>query len=572
MTNQLLAKVLFTNGIATKDQIQAHWDKASDSKDIAAVLRDAGLMTPEVYKQVMSFVARMEASTPAPTPEPPPTMQQAPSVAAPPPAPVTPFGAKPSLAGRAERPSIRIPTPSESLASTAAAAAPAFSPDSAFSIEGNNSFVENGEEEPVEEVAAIEGLQDTRLFGFAPTAVAATPTVVEEDEEELFSKPWVLPTHDWVCEPGDGSAKTVATMAPGPQSRLDGLLLHARKNNLSELHVVTGSPLWAREGKVLKMLGDQPCPSPEVRRLLAEAISLATAGFAFDRRENLLVSLSVPGAGRFRMAVTWTSEGPALAFKVIPLKVPSWNEFSLPDVCKAWIELRQGLVLIGGSSGSGRSTTARSLAEKLQEKRGCMVQVVAEPIEAVWPNGCTVQFEPKLHGLTRMQALREAMDRGEGVLVCDDVRGAEELELLLEACENGMLVIAVMNAMDAVDLLERFLGAFPEQGLPRLRQLLARSLQGVLCQRLLPSASGEGAVVAFEALHVNSSVTSLVRKGEISGIPAMMAGQKGLSLLLDDSLRKLVDDGKVQGMEAWARAVNPSRFAQYRPDSRKGGV
>jgi Tfp pilus assembly pilus retraction ATPase PilT len=550
VNNNLLAKVLHSNGLATPEQIKEHWAKASDRMDIAKVLCEAGIMTPAVYAEVMKFVASIDAGTtqaqpapaPPPAPVPPPPVPATPPVQASPVANspfATPAPATPPVSNR---PSIRIPIPT---------AKPAINPTpransgdiSEFAIEGNNTFGESFADEVAEEVRTIEGLQDTRMFDFRPTAPApqTTPTKPAEVSKAVAAKEWTLGL-------GDGSARTQATMVPGPQSRLEALLLMARKQNLTDLYLTPGVAIWGRLGRNLKPLGDMVCAQTDVRRWLNEALDFAPAGLGIDRSKNLCVTIAIPGGGRFRLSVTWSSEGPAMAFRVIDLKIPGWTELGLPEFCRPWVNTRQGLILVGGPRGSGRSTTARRIAESMQEKFSCAIQVVSEPIEAIWNPGMTLHFEPHLHGLTQSQLIRGAMERGGGCLVLEGLRDSEALMLAMEAAEAGLFVVVTMDALDVVDLLERLEEFFPEKSRQRARTLLARSLRGVICQQLLPATHGERSVPAFEVLSVNFAVANLVRKRDFAQITALMVAGKNDSITMDDSLRRLRESNQGSGL------------------------
>lgn len=564
MNNQLLAKVLFTNGLATREQIQQYWALASDSKDIALVLREQGLMTPEVYNQVMTFVASMDGiqapnqTAPQPVPTTPqpirpapvaPVVQAVPS----PPRSETPSSQAPSDSrtdsrpfglGKAglDRPSIR--PSSSTLAEVVAASATTDSEQAGteFSLEGNNPYGEGFEEESAEEVRTIEGLQDTRIFDFRPSAqasVAATPSVMAEEQELLQSTSSTLPPKDWHCSVGGGEPRTSPTLVPGPQAKLEALLLYARKQRLSDLYLTVGAPIWGRGQRVMRALCEQACSQADVRRWLTEALDQVPNGLGLDRTKNLRVALAYPGAGRFRLVITWTLEGPALAFHLVPLQLPSWQDLGLPDLCRSWLELRKGLILVGGTSGSGCSTTVRRFAESAQEQRACLVQVIAEPIESLWEHGMTLHFEPGLHGLSKSQLIREAMRRGDGVLVVEDSSEPEQLLLLLEAAENGMLVIAFIESLDIVDLLTRFIAKFPSAQSSMVRSLLVRSLHGIIWQTLFASVQGDRCHAAFEALTVSPAIASHIRAGELGQIRSLMPSLKGQALSFADSVRKL---------------------------------
>lgn len=550
MNNQLLAKVLFTNGLATKDQIQKYWSLASDSLDIAAVLRDNGVMAPEVYTQVMAFVARMETQATqepeqeAPPPPPPTPVSPAPAPAsAPPPPSPSPaagnrgFGLGKIGLDRSAQSTVPSPPPSSPVETEVAV--------SEFALEGNNPYGEGFHEEAKDEVSRIEGFQDTRIFDFRASNI--------QPEPESKSKPIVakretpgIPPKDWVVHKGDGNLRMAAPLVPGPQAKLEGLLILVRKKGYSDLYLSTGNPVCVRKGLAIQMLGEQSCSQADVRKFLGEALSFAPAALSLDQEKNLRIGISVPGVGRFRMVLTWTSDGPSLAFHAIPITIPNWQDLGIPDFCREWLPLRQGLILLGGTSGSGCTTTARWFAQEAQQNRNCLLQVISEPIEFLWENGLSLFFEPGLHGLDKQSLIHNSIERGDGILVIENIQKSEEFMLAIEAAESGHLVFATMESNDILDMFSRFLVRFSPQEQLRATNLLARSLHGILCQQLLPSYDPDRPIAAFDGLTVNVSVTNLIRKQEFGQIRTLMAGMKGQAVSMEDSIRRLTEQNKIR--------------------------
>lgn len=543
MNNQLLAKVLFTNGLATKDQIQKYWSLASDSLDIAAVLRDNGVMSPDVYTQVMAFVARMEAqSAPEQEQESPPAPTSNPAPPPPPPPP------PPSGSPAPENRGFGLGKIGLDRSAQSAAPSPPIEPDlavSEFALEGNNPYGEGFHEEAKDEVSRIEGFQDTRIFDFRASNVQPEP---ETKSKPILAKREIpgIPPKDWMLHKGDGNPRMAAPLVPGPQAKLEGLLILVRKKGYSDLYLSTGNPVCVRKGLSVQMLGEQPCSQADVRKFLGEALSFAPAALSLDQEKNLRLGIAVPGIGRFRMVLTWTSDGPSLAFHAIPITIPNWQDLGIPDFCRDWLPLRQGLILLGGTSGSGCTTTARWFAQEAQQNRNCLLQVISEPIEFLWENGLSLFFEPGLHGVDKQSLIHDGIERGDGILVIENVQKSEEFMLAIEAAESGHLVFATMEANDILDMFTRFLVRFSPQEQLRATNLLARSLHGILCQQLLPSYDPDRPIAAFDGLTVNVSVTNLIRKQEFGQIRTLMAGMKGQAISMEDSIRRLTEQNKIR--------------------------
>ena len=526
MNNQLLGKVIFSNGLATKEQLHYYWGQITDTQDIGMVLRDAGIFGDDIYRQVVQFVSQMEWKAPGissePVSAPPPVSPTvAPIVATAAPSPPSPPPPPPptlkvdnrsfGLAGAGtDRPSIRIPeplTPAEPVIKERESTA------TEFSIEGNNPYGEGFGEEVSEEVKTLEGLQETRIVEFP----ASTPT--SNVDGTTNSK---LPVKDWICNPGLGAARTIATMVAGPQVRVEALLLLARKQRWSDVYITPGSPIWVFKDGELENQGGDAFGVSDVRRALNELMDFVPASLQLDRNQNLRVGFAIPGAGRFRLTLTWTSDGPSLAIHLVPLQLASWLELGIPDYCREWVEQRQGLILIGGTSGAGVTTTANRMAATSQQKSASLVEVVAEPLEQLWNlDSSSLFMEPGLHGLSMEQVLRDSLRRAPGVLVVENCNSPAERLTLLDAAESACLVIATLNALDSIDVLERFQSVFPESQKSQVRNLLSRSLRGVLWQ------GRQHAQVSFDGFTVNPTMAALVRKNELGQIRAQNHSRKG---------------------------------------------
>jgi len=506
MNNQLMAKVLFSNGLATKEQIGRYWEQSSDARDIGSILRDAGIIEESVYGQVVQFISQKEwnapgvSSDPMPPPPPPPPS---------PPSPERPFGL--ASAGM-ERSGVRIPEPAPAVAEPTHQDLETSAP--AFSIEGNNPFGEGFGEEVAEDVKALEGLQDTRLVE-VPISLASA-----DEGSEFTSK---LPPKDWTCGLGLGSARTVPTMVSGPQVRMEALLLLARRQKWNDLYLTPDNSLWAFQDGLLQNIGGDPFGTSDLRRALNEIMDFVPGSLHIDRTRNLRVGFAVPGAGRFRLVLTWTNDGPTLAIHLIPLQLGTWSDLAIPAYVHEWVECRQGLILLGGVCGSGTSATANRMAASAQQKSPSLVEVIAEPLEFLWNlDGSTLFFELGLHGLTQEQVLRDSIRRAPGVLVVERCHGCAERMLLLEAAESGCLVIATMEAFDAMDVLERFEKGFCEVQKAQVGNLLSRSLRGVLWQgHKYPQPQ-------FDGFTVNPALAALVRKNELGQIRAQISTTKGV--------------------------------------------
>ncbi|HSQ40923.1 MAG TPA: ATPase, T2SS/T4P/T4SS family [Fibrobacteraceae bacterium] len=523
MNNALLAKVLLANGLATKEQVQAHWSKVSESQDIASILRDAGLLDASVHRQVLSFVTQMEA--PHPPPPSPAVSQQSRSISQPQSAPPPP----PPQAKVVPPPPTSSPSP--------------FSTE--FVVEGNNPYGGSFAGEMAEEIHCVEGLQETRMDDFRPTA--SIPIVGSDTDTEAHTSPSPqLPASDWLCDFGEGMARQAVAIPMEPPTHLDALLAAAREMGCSDLYLTPGTTIWGQLAQNLRPLGEQPCSGADVRQWFNEAMERVPAGLILDRNQNLRVAFAIPGAGRFRMVVTWTTEGPALAIRIVPIRLPSWRELGIPEFCEAWLQESQGLILVSGPNGSGRSSTAWCMAATVLNSNIGPLQVIADPLEYLWNNPRVLHTQVGLHGLSGEQLIRNAIARGGHFLLVEDMAGPGELEAILDAAESGFLVVSTIPGMGIAEILQGITLRFTEEKRKQIWKRLVRSLKGILNQHLFPSlSSGQPAVAAFGVLGLSPTLVTQMREQDLAQITSLSCTKGPHCIPFEESLKFLVEQKRI---------------------------
>jgi Tfp pilus assembly pilus retraction ATPase PilT len=540
MRNQYMAKVLFSNNLVTNEQVQEYWGKITRDKDIGQVLCEAGLLDKNMYEKVLAYVQSLEAKLSSESkPTPPSTAQSTPSAA-----PSEPQKVPPQVKPQKE---IRPPTNSKKLD---------LPEEPSFKIEGN-SLYGDASTTPIQ-VEVISGLESTSITNIQLKA--------EEDQIEIEGIT-ALPDQ-FAIETGEG--EIAVPDAIDPSMSLTQILSYARKFNSTDIYLYDNRPIVIRQSGSLHYACETVIESNQLIQWLAEA----SRGFVDGKEpavgKNFSKTFALTGAGRARLSVTWVDVVPFLAIRIIPLESVAFDDLYLPAFCKDFLELESGLILIAGPSSSGRSTTMSTFAETIAKNNWVYIQTIEKPIERLLsnPNGIIAQKEVGLHTSSGLQGIRSAINDGADIILFDHLEKMDELGLLLQAANAGTLVFAVASGNNILALLTRFLDSVSDIQRPVLAQSLADQLKGVIVQHLVPVVDKQGEVLAVEAMKTSPSIANMIRKGELSQIPAALSAMKGSGQTLDDSLQKLVESGYIEGIEAWKRAFDTRRFASYRPSKK----
>jgi twitching motility protein PilT len=257
-----------------------------------------------------------------------------------------------------------------------------------------------------------------------------------------------------------------------------------------------------------------------------------------------------------------------LTARVIPLDLPTFEESGMPASCQALTKWAQGLVLVTGPAGCGKTTSLNILVEMINGTRNDHIITIEDPIEYIFSEkSCQItQREIGLHTLSQSNALRAALREDPDILVVSELRDLNSIQLAVSAAETGHLVFGTMNTNDAAQTLSKLIDSFPPDEQSVIRNMVSESLRGVISQQLIPRKDGAGQVPAFEVLIVNTAIANMIRSNQIGQVTNAMATNKSAGMvLLDHSLRDLVQKGLIRGEEAFARAISPANFSEFAP-------
>ncbi len=349
----------------------------------------------------------------------------------------------------------------------------------------------------------------------------------------------------------------------GRRSSLDALLEIVVEMGASDLHYVVGEPPIVRLVGELVPLRLRTVSREDFERTVG-AVVPQEQWKAFKARGDLDWAYESPGIGRFRANLFLREQGPGAVFRLIPSSTLSLRELGLPPQVVRLVEYPNGLVLVTGPTGSGKSTTLAALIEHINRTRACHILTVEDPIEYVHRNQKSRITQREIGSSARSfsEALRVALREDPDVILVGELRDLETISMALQAAETGILVLATLHTNGASRTVDRLINVFPASEQDAIRTLLAGVLRGILSQQLLPCRTG-GRVPAVEVLFWSPGLPNMIREGKPHLIENLIrTGRKQGMVAMDDSLMGLVRSGLVEPDHALDRAMDKARFRE----------
>lgn len=273
-----------------------------------------------------------------------------------------------------------------------------------------------------------------------------------------------------------------------------------------------------------------------------------------------------PRLARFRASVVRQRRGWESVFRIISSRIRTMQELALPEILYKLVKYHNGLILITGSVGCGKTTTLASLVNQINSERKDHIITLEDPVEYVFePSGCQVtQREIHVHTESFSSALRASLRQDPDVIMVGEMRDLETISLAITASETGHLVLATLHTSNAARTMQRLLDVFPVEQQSQIRTMVSESLRGVVCQQLIPRMDGNGRVMALEIMTNNPAIGNLIREGKNFMLPGQIQiGKKEGMRLMDDSLIELVRAGVISQDEGFQRAESKKQFAQW---------
>ena len=320
------------------------------------------------------------------------------------------------------------------------------------------------------------------------------------------------------------------------------LIRLATSKGASDLHLIASSPPLLRINGLLRPLTGMLPLTPEDINQAFNQISSDRERADFERYLELDFGHTIPDVGRFRCNVAKQCGTISLVIRLLPLTIPTIDELGLPEVCKELVHRPRGLVVVSGSTGSGKSTTLAAMINHLNNTESRRVVTVEDPIEYIYSNhkGTITQRELGCDTLSFAAALKHVLRQDPDVILVGEMRDLESAAAVLTIAETGHLVLTTGHAPSASQAIERIVDLFPPHERYLAQSRLASLLIAVLCQTLVPKADGSGRVAAVEIMLASPAVRNLIREGKIYQLPNTIRTQAQLGMeLLDQALVNL---------------------------------
>jgi twitching motility protein PilT len=347
---------------------------------------------------------------------------------------------------------------------------------------------------------------------------------------------------------------------------LNEILQLALRAGASDIHLKAGlPPMFRVDGQLVPLKDARRLPPEEVGRM-SFAIMNDYQREKFRQTNEVDLAYGVPGLGRFRVNIFQQRGAIGGVFRVIPFKIQSIEQLMLPKVIEKLASEQRGLILVTGTTGSGKSTTLAAMIDHINATETCHIMTIEDPIEFLVRDKRSIvnQREVGVDTLSFGQALKSALRQDPDVILVGEMRDLETIETALTAAETGHLVMSTLHTLDATETINRIISAFPPYQQKQVRLQLGAVLRGVVSQRLVPRADGRGRVPAVEVLLNTARVRELVedkdRTKEIADAIAQGHVAYGMQTF-DQSLMALLKAGLITYEEALRQATNPDDFA-----------
>src|SRR5687767_9823683 len=277
------------------------------------------------------------------------------------------------------------------------------------------------------------------------------------------------------------------------------------------------------------------------------------------------LSFSAPGDARFRVNIFKQRGTHAIVMRVIPMHPPKFSDFNLPEQLKEIVEIKNGIVLVTGPTGSGKSTTLAAVIDLINSTKKYHIVTIEDPIEFIHEHKLSTIHQRELHSDTPdfALALRAALRQAPKVILVGEMRDRETIEVAMEAAETGHLVLSTLHTIDAAKTIDRIIGVFPKVEEAAIRTRLAQSFRRIVSQRPMPKIGG-GRVAAIEILASNSRTREYIEKGEKEGrsiVDAMKDGEMEGMQTFDTELEKMIRNGTIKRDTGLAYSTNANNLA-----------
>jgi len=371
--------------------------------------------------------------------------------------------------------------------------------------------------------------------------------------------PVVNGTATGVGAPGGENLVSVGDADTEVPLHIDDLLRYAVSVGASDLHLTSAMPACIRLHGAIRPIEGCPRLTNEQIRDMVFGILPQSKREQFEGAKELDTSHSIAGVGRFRVNVFLQRGTVAAVLRAIPHEIPSFDSLGVPEAIRSFTDLRRGLVLVTGPTGSGKSTTLAALVDIINRTKPLHIITVEDPIEFLHNHKRSIVNQREVGQDTNSfaEALRRVLREDPDVIMVGEMRDLETISMALTAAETGHLVFGTLHTQDAPQTIDRIVDVFPTNQQEQIRTMLAGALEGVVTQQLIVNAEGTGRIASCEVMVCTSAVRNLVRSNKTHQIYSLMqtGGQYGMQTM-DQGLARLVREGRVTDAVAFDRCRN----------------
>lgn len=350
------------------------------------------------------------------------------------------------------------------------------------------------------------------------------------------------------------------------------ILEEALRRGASDVHLMVGTYPTLRINGELIPITKAGNPSPEYLEKLVFALTTPEQKELLLTNKELDFSFALGELARFRVNAFYQKGYVSASLRLIPSKIPSLEELHLPKVFSNFSKLRQGLILLTGPTGHGKSTTIASIINNINETRGVHIVTVEDPIEYVYPSRKSLIAQREMHLDTHSWeiALRSVLREDPDVVLIGEMRDYETIEACLTIAETGHLVFATLHTNSAAQSVDRIVGVFPENQQAQIQMQLSNVVEAIISQRLLPAVKG-GRYPATEVLLASGAVRNVIREGKTHLLDNIIQTSTGIGMnTMENSLAEMVKDGRVSLDTALSYSLKPDDL--LREVKRSGGA
>jgi twitching motility protein PilT len=335
----------------------------------------------------------------------------------------------------------------------------------------------------------------------------------------------------------------------------------------SDLHLAQGEPPKIRRHGEILPIRDEALTPEEISFMLSEICS-AARWQRFEELGDLDFAYEMDEENRFRVNYLKQVHGYGAVFRIIPTRIRTLDELGIPPVVRTFGEMRGGIILVTGPTGSGKSTTLAALMDYINSNYSRHIITIEEPIEFVHRNKRSIitQREVPEHSVTFPAGLKAALREDADIVLVGEMRDLETISLALTAAETGLLVFGTLHTNNSRKTVDRIIDVFPADQQAQVRTMLASSLRGVVAQLLLKRVDGAGRIAVNEILVSNSAVAAIIREGATQKLQDVIVAGKGEGMqFMDDAIWSQLVAGHTSPHEAYMKAIDKHRFKPFLP-------